>query len=72
MNNASLQMNSNHTRKKATTDTEQSLRTLVIPHLDQNTALDLADVSILSVGLRRYPHHTNEMLTDDEDDNEVV
>lgn len=72
MNNASLQMNSNHIRKKPTTDTEQSLRTLVIPHSDPNTSIDLSDVSILSVGLRRYPNHTNEMLTDDEDDNEVV
>lgn len=71
MNNASLQMNSNHSRKKPT-ETEQSLRTLVIPHSDPNTSLDLSDVSILSVGLRRYSNHTNEMLSDDDDDNEIV
>jgi hypothetical protein len=38
----------------------------------QDTPIDLTDVSIISVGLTRYPHNNHRMLTDDEEDIEVV
>jgi hypothetical protein len=38
----------------------------------QDSSIDLPDVSIISVGLTRYPHHNHRMLTDDEEDIEVV
>jgi hypothetical protein len=38
----------------------------------QDPSIDLTDVSIISVGLTRYPHHNHRMLTDDEEDIEVV
>ena len=38
----------------------------------QDLSSDLADVSIISVGLTRYQHHNHRMLTDDEEDIEVV
>jgi hypothetical protein len=68
MNNGSLLMKNNNTRKKTTSGTNQSLRT----SLNQDTSLDLTDVSILSVGLTHYQHHDHGMLTDDDEDNEVV
>lgn len=37
----------------------------------QDSSIDLTDVSIISVGLTRYPHHNHRMLTDDEEDIEV-
>lgn len=37
----------------------------------QDLSSDLTDVSIISVGLTRYPHHNHRMLTDDEEDIEV-
>jgi hypothetical protein len=40
--------------------------------LKHNTKQDSSDVSIISVGLTRYPHHNLRMLTDDEEDIEVV
>ena len=49
------------------TTTSSSIR-----HADQDTSLDLTDVSILSVGLRHYRQHDPSMLTDDDDDQEVV
>jgi len=65
MNNASLHMKSNNNRK---IPTDQSL----IHNTNQDTSLDLTDVSILSVGLTRYHNHTHGMLTDDDEDNEIV
>lgn len=38
----------------------------------QDPTIDLTDVSIISVGLTRYPHHNHRMLTDDEEDIEVI
>jgi hypothetical protein len=74
MNNGSLHMKGNNSRTTTTTSslTDQSLRTSLLRNTDQDTSLDLTDVSILSVGLTRYQHHDHGMLTDDDDDNEVV
>jgi hypothetical protein len=72
MNNGSLHMKSNNLRPLTTSITDQSLRTSLIHNTDQDTSLDLTDVSILSVGLARYQNHDHGMLTDDDDDNEVV
>lgn len=38
----------------------------------QDNSIDLADVSIISVGLSRYQQFNHRMLTDDEEDIEVV
>ena len=66
-------MKGNNSRTTTSSITDQSLRTSLIRNTDQNTSLDLTDVSILSVGLRRYhQHHDHGMLTDDDEDNEVV
>jgi hypothetical protein len=48
--------------------TDQTLKS----NSKQDPSIDLTDVSIISVGLTRYPHHTHRMLTDDEEDIEVV
>ena len=48
--------------------TDQTLK----HNLKQDLSSDLTDVSIISVGLARYPHHNHRMLTDDEEDIEVV
>lgn len=47
--------------------TDQTLK----PNSKQDLTTDLTDVSIISVGLTRYPHHNHRMLTDDEEDIEV-
>jgi hypothetical protein len=74
MNNGFLHIKSNNSRITTTKlGTDQSLRTSLIHNTDQNTSIDLTDVSILSVGLTRYQHRYNHgMLTDDDEDNEVV
>jgi len=72
MNNGSLPIKGNNSRPTTTSIPDQSLRTSLIRNTDQDTSLDLTDVSILSVGLTRYQHHDHGMLTDDDDDNEVV
>jgi hypothetical protein len=59
MNNDFLHMKSNIHRKITTLTTDQSL----IHNINQNTSLDLTDISILSVGL----NHTHGMLTDDDE-----
>ncbi len=64
--------NSRTTTTTTTSGTDQSLRTSLIHNTDQDTSLDLTDVSILSVGLTRYQHHDHGMLTDDDEDNEIV
>ena len=38
----------------------------------QDLSTDLTDVSIISVGLTQYSHNNHRMLTDDEEDIEVV
>ena len=43
--------------------TDQTLKTTT----KQDTSIDLTDVSIISVGLSRYPQYNHRMLTDDED-----
>jgi hypothetical protein len=48
--------------------TEQTLK----HNSKQDPSIDLTDVSIISVGLTRYPYHNHRMLTDDEEDIEVV
>jgi hypothetical protein len=68
MNNGSLHIKSNNSRTTTKSGTDQSL----IHNIDQNTSLDLTDVSILSVGVTHYQNHNHEMLTDDDEDNEVV
>jgi hypothetical protein len=74
MNNGSLHIKNNNSRTTTTTTpgTDQSLRTSLTHNIDQNTSLDLTDVSILSVDLTHYQNHNHEMLTDDDEDNEVV
>jgi hypothetical protein len=73
MNNGSLHMKSNNTRLTTTSITDQSLRTsLIHNNTEQDTSIDLTDVSILSVGLTRYQNHDHGMLTDDDEDDEVV
>ncbi|CAF4830277.1 unnamed protein product, partial [Rotaria sp. Silwood1] len=67
-------MKGNNSRTISTTTslTDQSLRTSLIRNTDHDISLDLTDVSILSVGLKRYQNHNHEMLTDDDEDNEVI
>ena len=72
MNNGSCHMKGNYSRTTTTSIPDQSLRTSLIRNTDHDTSLDLTDVSILSVGLKRFQNHNHEMLTDDDDDNEVV
>ena len=69
MNNDCLHMKSKNSRIRTT---DQSLHTSLIHNTNQNSSLDLTDVSILSVDLRRYQHHDHGMLTDDDEDNEMV
>lgn len=38
----------------------------------QDSSIDLTDVPIISVGLTRYSHQNHRMLTDDEEDIEVI
>jgi hypothetical protein len=59
MNNGTLHIKSNIHRKITTSATDQSL----IHNINQDTSLDLTDVSILSVDL----NHTCGMLTDDDE-----
>jgi hypothetical protein len=72
MNNGFLHMKTNNTRITTTSETDQSIRTSLIHNTNQDTSLDLTDVSIVSVGLTHYQHHDHGMLTDDDEDNEVV
>ncbi|CAF4721706.1 unnamed protein product, partial [Rotaria magnacalcarata] len=72
MNNGSCRMKGNYSRTTTASIPGQSLRTSLIRNTDHDTSLDLTDVSILSVGLKRFQNHNHEMLTDDDDDNEVV
>jgi len=72
MNNDSLHIKSNNSRTTTKSGTDQSLHTSLIHNIDQNTSLDLTDVSILSVGVTHYQNHNHEMLTDDDEDNEIV
>jgi hypothetical protein len=53
---------------RTTSITEQSLKHTTKP----DTPIDLTDVSIISVGLTRYQQYNHRMLTDDEEDIEVV
>ena len=59
MNNGSLHIKSNIHRKTTTSATDQSL----IHNTNQDTSLDLTDISILSVG----PNRIRGMLTDDDE-----
>lgn len=67
MNNGSMPLKGNQSQIPPPTTTSSSIR-----HADQDTSLDLTDVSILSVGLRHYQQHDPSMMTDDDDDQEVV
>ncbi|CAF1355808.1 unnamed protein product [Adineta ricciae] len=71
MNNGSLPIKGNNSRT-TTSITDPSLRASLIRTSNQDTPLDLTDVSILSVGLTRFQHHDHGMLTDDDDDNEII
>ena len=71
MNNGSLPIKGNNSRT-TTSITDPSLRASLIRTSNQETPRDLTDVSILSVGLTRFQHHDHGMLTDDDDDNEIV
>lgn len=55
---------------RTTTITDQTLK----QNLKQDSSsIDLTDVSIISVGLTRYPHPHHRMLTDDEEEDiEVI
>lgn len=74
MNNGYLRMKSNNSRTTTTTTlvTDKSLRKSLIRNTNQDTSINLTDVSILSVGLKRNQNLNHEMLTDDDEDNEVV
>lgn len=74
MNNGSLRMKSNNSRTTTTTTlvTDKSLRKSLIRNTNQDTSINLTDVSILSVGLKRNQNLNHEMLTDDDEDNEIV
>lgn len=74
MNNGYLRMKSNNSRTTTTTTlvTDKSLRKSLIRNTNQDTSINLTDVSILSVGLKRNQNLNHEMLTDDDEDNEIV
>jgi hypothetical protein len=52
--------------------TDQPTRNTAVRPNEPDGSLDLTEVSILSVGLRRYPPQPDGMLTDDDDDHEAV
>ena len=54
---------------RTTTITDQTLK----HNSKQDSSIDITDVSIISVGLTRYPHPHHRMLTDDEEEDiEVI
>lgn len=65
MNNGSLHMKNS---SRTTSITDQTLK----QNSNKDSSIDLTDVSIISVGLTRYQQYNHRMLTDDEEDIEVV
>ena len=60
-------MNNGSSRMKSTSRTAS----LTDQALKQTSTIDSTDVSILSVGLTRYPQYNRRMLTDDDDEEDI-